>query len=129
MSSVDAVETVSNLPFAATLERVEAAITHAGMIIFSRIDHQAGAREAGLDMPPATVLIYGHPKGGTPIMLAAPLAALDLPLRVLVRLRADGTTVIAFHPISAVLRAADVPDLLLHKLDPAQQIIIDAVLK
>ena len=40
-------------------------------------------------MPPATVLIYGAAKGGTPIMLASPLAALDLPLRVLVRARED----------------------------------------
>ncbi len=98
------------------------------MILFNRIDHQTGAREAGLDMPPATVLTYGHPKGGTPIMLAAPLAALDLPLRVLVRVRNDGQTVIAFHPIAAVLRRAGVPDSLAVRLDPAQQVLLKAVL-
>jgi uncharacterized protein (DUF302 family) len=77
----DPIEHVSALAFEATVERLVKAIEDAGLILFSRIDHQAGARQAGLEMPPTTVLIYGHPKGGTPIMLAAPLVALDLPLR------------------------------------------------
>jgi uncharacterized protein (DUF302 family) len=127
MSDADISETLSAYPFEATLERLTAAITQAGMILFNRIDHQAGAREAGLEMPPATVLTYGHPKGGTPIMLAAPLAALDLPLRLLVRVRDDGQTVIAFHPIAAVLRRAGVPDPLAGRLDPAQQVLLKAV--
>ncbi len=128
MTDAEIRETVSPLPFEATLERLTAAITQAGLILFNRIDHQAGAREAGLDMPPTTVLTYGHPKGGTPIMLAGPLAALDLPLRVLVRVRDDGKTVIAFHPIAAVLRRAGVPDPLAERLDPAQQILVKAVM-
>lgn len=128
MSDTDIHETLSAHPFEATLERLTAAITQAGLILFSRIDHQAGAREAGLDMPPATVLTYGHAKGGTPIMLAVPSLALDLPLRVLVRVRDDGRTVIAFRPIGAVLRQAGVPDALAGRLDPAQQILSKAVL-
>lgn len=128
MSDADIHETLSAHPFEATLERLTAAIAQAGLILFSRIDHQAGAREAGLDMPPATVLTYGHAKGGTPIMLAVPSLALDLPLRVLVRVRDDGRTVIAFRPIGAVLRRAGVPDALAGRLDPAQQILSKAVL-
>jgi uncharacterized protein (DUF302 family) len=128
MSESDTREIASAVPFEATLERLTAAITQAGLILFNRIDHRAGAREAGLEMPPATVLTYGHPTGGTPIMLAAPAAALDLPLRVLVRMRDDGQTVIAFHPIAAVLRRAGVPDVLAERLDPAQQILVQAVL-
>ena len=127
MSDADVHESLSAHPFEATLERLAAAITQAGLILFNRIDHQAGAREAGLEMPPTTVLIYGHPKGGTPIMLAAPLAALDLPLRVLVRVRDDGRTVIAFHPIGALLQRAGVPDSLAGRLDPAQRILLKAV--
>ena len=50
-------------------------------------------------MPPATVLIYGAAKGGTPVMLAAPLAALDLPLRVLVREREDGVATSLSTPL------------------------------
>jgi uncharacterized protein (DUF302 family) len=128
MSDADIHETLSAHPFEATLERLTAAITQAGLILFNRIDHQAGAREAGLDMPPTTVLTYGHPKGGTPIMLVAPLTALDLPLRVLVRVRDDGQTVIAFHPIGVMLRRAGVPDTLASRLDPAQQILLKAVM-
>lgn len=127
MTDADVHESPSAHPFEATLEHLVAAITQAGLILFARIDHQAGAREAGLDMPPTTVLIYGHPKGGTPIMVASPLAALDLPLRVLVRVRDDGQTVIAFHPIGAVLRRSGVPSALADKLDAAQQILLKAV--
>ena len=123
----DVSEHVSALSFEATLDSLTKAIAAAGLVLFTLIDHQANAREAGLVMPPATVLIYGHAKGGTPVMLAAPLAALDLPLRVLVRVRDDGQTVIAFHPIAAMLRRAGVPDALAGRLDPAQQILVTAV--
>jgi uncharacterized protein (DUF302 family) len=127
VGDADIEEIPSAYPFEATLERMEAAIARAGLIVFGRIDHRAGALEAGLEMPPATVLTYGHPKGGTPVMLAAPLAALDLPLRVLVRLRDDGQTAIAFHPVAAVLRRAGVPEALAGRLDPAQQMLVRAV--
>ena len=94
----ETIEHVSVVPFQATLERLIEAIARAGLILFDRIDHAAGALQAGLEMPPSTVLTYGHPKGGTPLMLAAPLAALDLPLRVLVRVREDGRTAIGVPP-------------------------------
>lgn len=123
----NAVEYGSAMSFEATLESLCNAITEAGLILFNRIDHQAGARQAGLEMPPATVLTYGHPKGGTPVMLAAPLAALDLPLRVLVRVRDDGRTAIAFHPIGALLRQAGVPEAFASRLDAAQRILVSAV--
>ena len=84
------IEHVGPHGFDATLARLTEAIGRAGLILFARIDHSAGAREVGLAMPPTTVLIYGHPKGGTPLMLASPFVALDLPLRVLVREREDG---------------------------------------
>ncbi len=122
-----AVEHVSGLPFSATLDRLKQAIEGAGMRVFSEIDHSAGAREAGLEMPPATVLIYGSPSGGTPIMLAAPGAALDLPLRVLVRERADGRTVIAFHPAEHMLREDGVPPELASRLTKAQELLVSAI--
>ena len=121
------VEHVGLHGFDATLARLTAAIDRAGLHLFARIDHAAGAREVGLDMPPTTVLIYGHPKGGTPIMLATPTVALDLPLRVLVREREDGNTVVAFHPAGASLRRAGVPAELAARLDPAQSILLEAL--
>ena len=120
-------EYVSHLGFEPTLERLEQRIKKAGMSVFARIDHAAGAREFGLDMPPTVVLLYGSPRGGTPIMLAAPQAALDLPLRVLVRQDTTGQVLIAFHPVAAMLRRAGVPEELTARLDPAQRILIEAI--
>lgn len=121
------VEHVSPVAFGPTLDRIRAAIRGAGLTIFAEIDHAANAREAGLAMPPSTVLIYGRAEGGTPVMLATPSAALDLPLRVLVREREDGRAVIAFHPVAAMLRKAGVPDDLAARLDPAQKLLAAAV--
>lgn len=74
-----------------------------------------------MEMPPATVPVYGHRKGGTPVMLAAPLTALALPLRVLVRERADGRTVIAFQPVTTMLRSLGVAEEWAARLEPAQK--------
>jgi uncharacterized protein (DUF302 family) len=129
MTGINAVvaEHESPLTFEATLQRLVTTIETAGLKVFSRIDHAANAREVGMQMPPATVLIYGNARGGTPIMLATPVAALDLPLRVLVRERDDGQTVIAFHPILAVLRQVGVAENLACRLQPAQQMLLAAL--
>lgn len=74
----------SRYDFAATITALETAIQEKGMTLFARIDHQAAAKEAGLDMQPATVLIYGSPKAGTPLMQNDPTLALQLPLKVLI---------------------------------------------
>ncbi len=121
------VEHIGPQDFDATLGRLKEAIGRAGLMLFVEIDHAAGARDVGLTMPPTTVLIYGHPKGGTPLMLAAPAVALDLPLRVLVRQREDGKTVVAFHPAGPLLRRAGVPDAMATRLDPAQSLLLEAL--
>ena len=123
----DIVEQPSGLAFRPTLDRLVAAIEAAGLTIFARIDHAAGARDAGLEMPPSTLLIYGSPKGGTPVMLSAPAVALDLPLRVLVRETGDGRALVSFHPAGALLRRAGVPDPLASRLEPAQRLLLDAI--
>ena len=123
----DIVEHASPLPFDITVQRLVQAITDRGMTLFARIDHAAHARDVGAMMPPATVLIYGNPKGGTPITLATPAAALDLPLRVLVHEREDGKALIAFHPVTAMLRRAGVPEDAAARLEPAQHMLLAAV--
>ena len=126
-SSSPVIEHVTTLAFDATVDRVVEVIAEAGLILFARIDHAQGARDVGLSMPPTIVLIYGHPKGGTPAMLAAPLAALDLPLHVLIRQLPDGRTALAFRPIDDVLRRAGVPDALAERIIPAQQRVLAAL--
>jgi uncharacterized protein (DUF302 family) len=129
MNKIDAVnaEYVSALNFEATLERLLQAIERAGLTIFARIDHAANARSVNLAMRPTMVLIYGHARGGTPLMLAAPRAALDLPLRVLVREDADGRALIAFHPIAPMMIAVGVPADLADRLTPAQTLLLEAI--
>ncbi len=121
------IEQVSPVSFEATIDRLITAIEGAGMTVFARIDHAANARQVGMTMPPTTVLIYGNAKGGTPIMLAAPAAALDLPLRVLVRDDPDGRTRVAFHPVVAMLTRAGVPDTLAPRLEAGQRLLIAAI--
>jgi uncharacterized protein (DUF302 family) len=67
-----------------TLGRLKEAIHNRNLILFAQIDHSGEARRVGLTMQEAHVLIFGNPKGGTPLMIASPLLALDLPLKVLV---------------------------------------------
>ena len=66
-----------------TLDKLEGVLREKGIRAFVRIDHSGEAKKAGLEMPPTQLLIFGNPKGGTPIMLASPTAAIDLPLKAL----------------------------------------------
>jgi uncharacterized protein (DUF302 family) len=73
----------SAFPVDDAIGRVERAVTAAGMKVFARIDQAAEARAVGLTMRAAVVLIFGNPKGGTPLMVARPTVAIDLPLKAL----------------------------------------------
>jgi uncharacterized protein (DUF302 family) len=79
------------------VRRIESTAKERGLIVFAKIDHAAGARDAGTTMPAATVLLLGNPKGGTPVMQAAPSIAIDLPLRVLVSQSAQGKAMVTFN--------------------------------
>lgn len=65
--------------------------------LFAVIDHSGEAKAAGLQMPPTRVLIFGNPKGGTPLMLASPSVAIDLPLKLLIAEDAQGATWISYN--------------------------------
>jgi uncharacterized protein (DUF302 family) len=80
-----------------TLDRLEALLRSKGITVFARIDHSGEADKVGMKMPPAQLLIFGNPKGGTPIMLAAPLAAIDLPLKALAWQDADGKVWLSYN--------------------------------
>src|SRR6266566_8645909 len=67
-----------------TLARLQEAIRSRKLNLFAHIDHSGEAKRVGLKMQEAHVLIFGNPKGGTPLMIASPLLALDLPLKVLI---------------------------------------------
>jgi uncharacterized protein (DUF302 family) len=67
-----------------------------GLKVFAVIDQRAEAQAVGLDMPETTLVIFGNPKAGTPVMVAAPLSALDLPLKLLVWADHDGATRVSY---------------------------------
>jgi uncharacterized protein (DUF302 family) len=82
-----------------TLHRLEAILTAKGIKIFALVDHSGEAEKAGLKMPPTQLLIFGNPKGGTPVMLAAPTAAIDLPWKALAWQDASGQVWLSYnHP-------------------------------
>jgi uncharacterized protein (DUF302 family) len=127
MAGSSYVEHKSSLPFLGTVDHLIATIEEVGMNIFAKIDHAVGAIEVGMHLPPTVVLIYGHARGGTPVMQAAPETALDLPLRVLVREVSGGETVIAFHPVRQMLAGRAIPTELVDRLAKAQQLLVTAV--
>jgi uncharacterized protein (DUF302 family) len=67
-----------------TVERLKSILRTKEITLFALIDHSGEAAKVGMKMPPTKLLIFGNPKGGTPLMLAAPSIALDLPLKILV---------------------------------------------
>ena len=92
-----------------TLEKLKAFIAGKGLNLFAHIDHRAGAIAAGLQMQPAHVLIFGHAKAGTPLMVASPLLALDLPLKVLVREDTTQKTWVSYNTPEFLVQRHSVP--------------------
>lgn len=73
----------SRFPVSETIDRLAAAATAAGLLVFARIDHQKGALDAGLHLRPTELLLFGHPRGGTPLMQESQPAGIDLPFKAL----------------------------------------------
>ena len=94
----------SNYSVPQTLDRLEALLQTKGIKIFARVDHSGEAEKAGLKMPPTQLLIFGNPKGGTPVMLAAPAAAIDLPLKALAWQDGDGQVWLSYNDIAYLQR-------------------------
>src|SRR3974390_2085390 len=67
-----------------TVEKLKRILAAKGVTLFAVVDHSGEAAKVGLKMPPTRLLIFGNPKAGTPLMLASPSAAIDLPLTILV---------------------------------------------
>ena len=94
-----------------------------GLTVFARIDHRAGAKSVGLEMQDAQVLIVGSPKGGTAIMSAAPLVALELPLRVLVWAGADGRSWVTYTDPDWLGERYSVPPELIDGIRPLRALV------
>jgi uncharacterized protein (DUF302 family) len=83
MSSNGLITVASRFRVGETLDRLTAALTEAGLLVFARINHGGNAEEVGLKLRPTELLIFGHPKGGTPLMQDKQTAGIDLPVKAL----------------------------------------------
>jgi uncharacterized protein (DUF302 family) len=81
--------------------------------LFAVIDHSGEAKAVGLKMPPTRLLIFGNPKGGTPLMLASPSVAIDLPLKLLVAEDAQGAVWISYNSVEYLAQRHHLPTELL----------------
>jgi uncharacterized protein (DUF302 family) len=89
--------TASNHSVDETVTRLQSILQAKGVKLFTIVDHSGEAASAGLKMPPTKLLIFGNPRAGTPVMLASPSAALDLPLKILVAEDAGGKVWIFYN--------------------------------
>lgn len=109
-----------------TVSRLTGLIDGKGMRLFTIIDQAAAAREAGLDLRETVLVIFGSPAGGTPVMAAVPLSALDLPLKVLIWDDNGQTTVTYTAPAEIAARYHLPPDLAarLAGIDPLTDVLV-----
>jgi len=110
-----------------TLKRLTAAFTEKGMQIFAVIDHSGEAEKVGLKMRPTKVVIFGSPKGGTPLMVAAPSLAIDLPLKALVAEDQSGKVTVTYNDPAYLQQRHGVPAELMKNLAGAGAVLAKAV--
>src|SRR6202047_1985536 len=80
-----------------TVERLKNILQSKGVTLFALIDHSGEAEKVGMKMRPTKLLIFGSPKAGTPVMLAAPTVAIDLPLKILIWEDANGKAWVSYN--------------------------------
>lgn len=126
-SQAGLVQVASRYSFDETLKRIEAAFAEKGLQVFAVIDHSGEAEKVGLKMRPTRVVIFGSPKAGTPLMVAAPSLAIDLPLKALVAEGAAGKVSVTYNDPQYLQERHGVPDDLIKNLAGAGVVITKAV--
>ena len=111
-----------------TIDRLENLLRSKGLTIFARIDQQAAAQKAGLEMLPLELLLFGNPKSGTPLMIAEPLSALDLPLKALAWQDTTGHTWMSYNTLAYLQQRFSFPDVLMQPLAAVETLIKAALL-
>ena len=116
MANRGIVDRPSNHSVEDAVDRLQNILRSKGITLFALIDHSGEAEKAGLKMPPTKLLIFGSPKAGTPVMLAAPSAAIDLPLKVLVWEDAQGKVWMSFNDPAYLQERHNIPGQLLQNI-------------
>jgi uncharacterized protein (DUF302 family) len=110
------VDQPSNHSVDETIERLKGILHSKGITLFAVIDHSGEAAEAGMTMHPTKLLIFGNPKAGTPLMLAAPSSAIDLPLKILVWEDAQSKVWISYNNPDYILKRHGLPQALMSNI-------------
>jgi uncharacterized protein (DUF302 family) len=117
----------SRYPVDETVQRLRSLLGEKGLQVFSIIDHSGEAERVGLKMRPTKVVIFGSPKGGTPLMVAAPTLAIDLPLKALVAEDENGKVWVSYNSPEYLQQRHGVPEDLIKNIAGAGALIAKAV--
>ena len=110
------VRLASKYSFSDTFERLESFVESRGLTIFARIDFSGDAAGVGLKMSPTRLLIFGNPRAGTPLMIAAPSVAIDFPLKILVSEDDNGKAWVSFTSVDYLKDRHGLPDSLVKNI-------------
>ena len=110
-----------------TLERLQSVVKLRGLTVFARIDFCSDAAKAGLRMRPTQLLIFGNPKAGTPLMVASPSIALDLPLKALAWEDGDGKVWLSYNQPEYLKQRHGLPDELMKNISGIGALVQNAV--
>src|ERR1700680_1170651 len=110
-----------------TLQRLDTVLQTRGLTVFARIDHSGEAEKVGMKMHPTQLIIFGSPKGGTPVMVASPTLAIDLPLKALVWEDAGGKVKVSYNTAEYLKRRHNIPDELVKNISAAGPLLQLAV--
>jgi uncharacterized protein (DUF302 family) len=103
-----------------TVDKLKAILKSKGVTLFALVDHSGEAEKVGMKMPSTKLLIFGNPKGGTPLMLAAPSAALDLPLKILIAEDSEGKVWISYNSPEYLRERHGLPEILVANIGVVQ---------
>ena len=103
-----------------TVDKLKTILKSKGVTLFALVDHSGEAEKVGIKMSPTKLLIFGNPKSGTPLMLAAPSAALDLPLKILVAEDSQGKVWISYNSPEYLKQRHGLPENLLPNIAVVQ---------
>ncbi len=109
-----------------TVAKLKAILQSKGVILFAMVDHSGEAEKVGMKMPPTKLLIFGSPKAGTPLMLASPTIAIDLPLKVLVAEDAAGKVWLSYNSPEYLQQRHNLPAELLPNIAVVDTLVIHA---
>ena len=110
------IDIVSNHSVDEVVEKLKGILSAKGVTLFALVDHSGEAAKAGMTMPPTKLLIFGSPKAGTPLMLASPSIAIDLPLKILVWEDSDGKTWVSYNAPDYLRERHGVPQELMQNI-------------